>query len=288
MPMPAGSVDRRRLRTVLRRERETARMTQDQVAVAMDWSLSKIIRIESGTVSISTNDLRALLDLYDVSTPEQRSELVALARAARRPPWWSEFRDILTPAFIYYIGLEPNAAELSFFSSTLLPGILQTDDYARAALVASAPDLDDEMIAVRLRVRIQRQVQLFEQPSPPRLSVVLDEGAIRRQVGGAEVMRQQLGHLTELAYRPYVRLQVVPFASGAHAGTFGPYVLMDFPDPATEPPVLFHEGALEDEMVREKPGVVETYRRSFKHLCAAALEPAPSLEFIRRVMRDAR
>src|SRR5262249_7905648 len=84
MPMPAGSVDRRRLRTVLRRERETARMTQDQVAVAMDWSLSKIIRIESGTVSISTNDLRALLDLYDVSTPEQKSELVALARAVRR------------------------------------------------------------------------------------------------------------------------------------------------------------------------------------------------------------
>jgi transcriptional regulator with XRE-family HTH domain len=286
MPTPAGSVDRRRLRTVLRRERETARLTQDQVAAAMDWSLSKIIRIESGTVSISTTDLRALLDLYDVSTPEQKSELVALARSARRPPWWAAFRDFLTPAFVYYIGLEPNAAELSFFSSTLLPGILQTDEYARAALVASAPDLDDSMIQMRLNVRLKRQSELFDQPSPPRLSVVLDEAAVRRQVGGSQVLRQQLEHLTEIAHRPYVRLRVVPFASGAHAGTFGPYVLMDFPDPVTDPPVLFHEGALEDEMVREKPGVVETYRRSFAHLRSTALEPAPSLEFIRRAMDD--
>jgi len=280
-------MDRRRLRTVLRTAREQARMTQEQVAAAMDWSPSKIIRIESGSVSISTNDLRALLELYDVATPEQRSDLIVLARTSRRPPWWAEYRDSLSRAFIYYIGLEPNAAELRFFNGTLIPGLLQTEDYAAAALTGSAPRvISAEAAAQRLSVRMIRQVEFFEQDEPPLLTVVLDEAALRRRVGGDDVMRDQLGRLAEIAGQPRVTVRVIPFTRGAHSGTFGPYVIMDFPDPEAEPPVLFLEGALDDELVREKPHVVEKYREAFQRLTDAALDPVETIEIIRRAAAE--
>jgi transcriptional regulator with XRE-family HTH domain len=276
-------MDRRRLRTVLRTARERARMTQEQVATAMDWSPSKIIRIESGMVSISTNDLRALLDLYDVATPEQRSDLIVLARTARRPPWWAEYRDSLSRAFIYYIGLEPNAAELRFFNGTLIPGLLQTEAYATAALAGSAPrEISEADAGYRLKVRMTRQVEFFDQERPPRLTVVLDEAALRRRVGGDDIMRDQLGRLVEIAELPHVTIRVIPFWHGAHSGTFGPYVIMDFHDPAAEPPVLFLEGALDDELVREKPDVVEKYREAFRRLTVAALDPEETIAIIRR------
>lgn len=279
---PTPSVDRRRLRLYLRRAREQARMTQEQVASAMDWSPSKIIRIESGVVSISTNDLRALLELYGVASPEQTSDLIVLARTARRPPWWAEYRGILSRAFIYYIGLEPNASEIRLFNGTLIPGLLQTEAYATAAIAGAAPrELTDESAAYRLRVRMHRQVEFFQQDSPPRLTVVLDEAALRRQVGGAGTTRDQLVRLAEIAELPHVTIRVVPFAHGAHPGTFGPYVIMDFPDPSVEQAVLFLEGALDDELVREKPDVVEQYRESFRRLADAALDPADTLAMIR-------
>jgi transcriptional regulator with XRE-family HTH domain len=280
-------MDRRRLRNVLRTAREQARMTQEQVATAMDWSPSKIIRIESGMVNISTNDLRALLDLYNVATPEQRSDLIVLARTARRPPWWAEYRDSLSRPFIYYIGLEPNARELRFYNAIMVPGLLQTEAYARAALIGSAPrEISDENAAFRLKVRMTRQDEFFGQNRPPELTVVLDEAALRRRVGGDEIMREQLGRLAELAALPHVKIHVIPFTHGAHSGTFGPYVIMDFPDPAAEPPVLFLEGALDDELVREKPHVVAKYREAFRRLMLAALDPDETVGMIRRAAAE--
>jgi transcriptional regulator with XRE-family HTH domain len=280
---PAPSVDRRRLRTILRREREKAQMTQDQVAIAMDWSLSKIIRIESGIVNISTNDLRALLDLYAVATTT-KDELIELARAARRPPWWAEYRDSMSPQLVSYIGLEPHAAELHFFHNTLIPGILQTRAYAYAAIHGSAPEALDPAVAdLQLEVRVRRQAEFFDQPSPPRLVVVLDEAAIRRQVGGPATLAKQLNHLIDLSHRPDVTIRIIPFTHGAHAGAFGPYIIMDFADPQSEPSVLFTEGASEEGMVREKPEVIDVYRRSFDQLSDSSLDPVKSIEFIGRV-----
>jgi transcriptional regulator with XRE-family HTH domain len=262
-------------------------MTQEQVATAMDWSPSKIIRIESGMVNISTNDLRALLDLYNVATPEQRSDLIVLARTARRPPWWAEYRDSLSRAFIYYIGLEPNAYELRFFNGTLVPGLLQTEAYAKAALAGSAPrEISAEDAGFRLKVRMTRQVEFFEQERPPRLTVVLDEAALRRRVGDDAIMRDQLGRLAELAALPHVTILVIPFSHGAHSGTFGPYVIMDFPDPVAEPPVLFLEGALDDELVREKPHVVAKYREAFRRLTVTALDADETIGIIRRAAAE--
>lgn len=281
-PTAAPSVDRRRLRTVLRNERDAVRMTQDQVAVAMDWSLSKVIRIESGAVKVSTNDLRALLDLYGVST-ERRSELLALARAARKPPWWAEYREHLSSAFVYYIGLEPNAIEVCYFHSTLVPGIVQTEAYARAAILGSGSESPaDEITELRLKVRMRRQKEFFDQPKQPKLHIILDEAALRRVVGGTRVMSRQLGHLIDLSGRIHVKIQVIPFSHGTHTGTFGPYIIMDFAEPDAAS-VLYLEGGFKDEVVREKPEAIEAYRRSFRQLQASALDPEESVEFIRQV-----
>lgn len=276
------SVDRRRLRTILRHERDLAKMTQDQVATAMDWSLSKVIRIESGAVKISTNDLRALLDLYRMS-PERANELLELARAARKPPWWTEYREHLSPSFVYYLGLEPDAAEVRTFHSTIIPGIVQTGAYARATIAGTALEpLSSETMERRFKVRMRRQSEFFGQANHPRLHVVLDESAIRRLVGDTQVMREQLLHLVGLANDPQVTIQVIPFAHGIHVGTSGPYIIIDFPDPEAVP-VLYLEGAFDDETVKEKPEAIETYRRSFRQLQASALDPAQSIEFIRQV-----
>jgi transcriptional regulator with XRE-family HTH domain len=284
MPPSAG---RRRLRTVLRREREAANMTQDHVAIAMDWSLSKVIRIESGAVNISTNDLRALLDLYSVDAPGRRAELIEMARAARRPPWWAEYRDVMTPAVTYYVELEASAAELRFFNNTLIPGLFQTEAYARAAILSSAPTgVSKQTIDEYLAVRMRRQVETLDQAVPPRIMVVLDEAAIRRQVGGASVLSKQLNHLIQLAHRPDLTIKVVTFASGAHAGPAGPYIIMDFSDPEEEKPVLFSEGAFHDELARERSDVIANYRQSFERLSAAAMDSDASIAFIRSAIDD--
>lgn len=280
---PAPSVDRRRLRTILRREREGVHMTQDQVAIAMDWSLSKVIRIESGSVSISTNDLRALLDLYRVTEPALRDELVGLARAARRPPWWAAYRESLSPALLYYIGLEPSAAHLRIFHSSIVPGILQTRDYATAVIKGSAPEqLKPETIETRLVVRMRRQQELFEAPVPPELTVVLDEAVVRRQVGGPAVLRAQLTRLIEVAGWPGVTLRVVPFNRGAQPGAIGPYIIMEF---EAEAPVLLTEGAF-DHMIREKPEAISTYRAAFDQLCDVALDPDETVRFLAEVRAE--
>lgn len=287
---PAPSVDRRRLRRILRTERDAARMTQDHVATIMEWSLSKVIRIESGAVKISTNDLRALLDLYNVPD-DRRTELLDLARASRRPPWWSEYREYLTPSLIYYIGLEPNAASMQYFHSTLIPGIVQTIGYARASIIPAmetsahqaVEDVSEETLRRRLNVRMRRQAEFFQRVPPPRLHVILDEAALRRVVGGHAVMREQMLHLIDVGSEPHVTIQVIPFTHGMHIGTFGPYIIIDFPDPDAVP-VLYLEGAFGgDEVVKEKPEVIELYRKSFEKLQTSALSPEESLDFIKTV-----
>jgi transcriptional regulator with XRE-family HTH domain len=281
------SAGRRRLRTVLRRERESANMTQDQVAIAMDWSLSKVIRIEAGNVNISPSDLRLLLDLYDVSAPDVRKDLIELARAARRPPWWAEYRETMSQALVYYVGLEPEAEELRIFNNSLMPGLVQTKAYARAAIVGSVPrPLTDDDVTARVAVRMRRQTEIFDQPSPPRLIIALDETVVRRQVGGAQVLSRQLLHLTQLAQRPHVTVRLVTFASGAHTGTYGPYILMDFADPEVNKPLLFSEGAFDDSLVRERPEVIANYRKSFERLSEVALDPDASVAFIRKAIDD--
>jgi hypothetical protein len=252
----------------------------------MEWSQSKIIRIESGSVSISVTDLRALLALYHVADQQRVDELLALARAARRRTWLAPYRDLLSPAFATYVELEADTSVMRHFHATLVPGILQTPEYASACIVESMSAIDRQAgSSLFLEIRLRRQREVFDQDSPPDLVLVLDEAVLRREIGGRSVMAAQLKHLIDLATRPHVEILVIPFSSGAHAGVFGPFVIMDFADPEDKP-VLYREGAFMDELVRDRSDLIGTYRETFDHLVATALDEAESLAFIRRVAEE--
>jgi hypothetical protein len=258
-------------------------MTQDQVATAMEWSLSKVIRIESGAVSITTNDLRALLDLYGI---QNKAPLLDLARAARKAPWWNDYRDQLTPTFVYFVGLESNATRMQHFHPSLVPGILQTEAYAREVLRQYAVNpLPPEVFEQRVEVRMRRLGEFLKQTPPPAMEVILDEAVVRRLVGGPEVMLGQLNHLLELNTRDELRMQVLPFTKGAHPGGSGTFIIMDFADDDVTP-VVYLEGAFHDQVVREKPEVLDVYRKVFARLQSMALSPDESADFVRRVASE--
>jgi transcriptional regulator with XRE-family HTH domain len=277
----ASSVQRRRLRDALRRARDAADLTQDQVAASMEWSLSKVIRIESGMVRISVSDLRVLLNLYGIDDPGRVNGLLDLARGARRRSWLAPYKGVLSPAFVTYAELEADANEIRFFNTTIIPGIAQTEAYARAMITELRANRSAEVPPV-VDVRLRRQHELFEQDEPPTIIVLLDEAALRRQVGGRAVMADQLRHLARLAERPHVHVLIIPFAAGAHPGIFGPFIIMDLPDPADKP-LIYREGPLGDVITRDRVELINSYRQTFDQLTAVALTEADSLAFIRAV-----
>lgn len=242
------TVRKRRLRNELRKARETAGKTQRDVAAAMDWSSSKLIRIETGAVNISTNDLRALLGLYDVPTA-RIDGLVELARGAREAPRWNLYRDVAKPALIAFLGYESSAKIVRNFEPLLVPGLLQTEDYARVVIETVEADSPQQVDAL-VDLRTQRQEILTKQPSSTDFHFILDEAVIRRIVGGPGIARQQLRHLREVAEYPNVTIRVVPFAAGMYPCIL-PYVLFEFPDEEDED-VLYLENPIDkDYLIRE-------------------------------------
>jgi transcriptional regulator with XRE-family HTH domain len=247
---PAGpdpTVHRRRLRNELRKTREGGGKTQRDVAAAMDWSQSKLIRIETGAVNISTNDLRALLAHYEVD-PARINTLVDLARAARDVPRWNLYRDVASPEYIAFLGYESSASIIRNFEPLLMPGLLQTEEYAREVITAVEYN-NPQNIDALVDLRMQRQETLVRQP-PPEMHFILDEAVIRRVVGGPDVTRRQLRHLREVANDPSVTLRIVPFTEGMYPRLRVPYVLFEFPDPEDED-VLYLENPLGEFIVRE-------------------------------------
>jgi transcriptional regulator with XRE-family HTH domain len=283
---------RRRLRTALRHARDAATLTQEQVAQAMDWSLSKVIRIETGGVGISTSDLRQLLQLYRVNDPDRVDELVELARIGRRRPWWTRYKETVPAHYLSYVGLEDECSAMRCFYPVGMLGLLQTERYALAMTDASwvgrasAHDkvwplrLTPAETAERVELRMTRQRVVFERDSPPEIVAILDEAVLRRELGGADVLREQLLHLLELSERPYVTIQVLPFT--AHrVNMLSPFVILEFPDPA-DTDVVYAESTFEQSIVDE-PGDVESYRQVFAWLHDAALDESKSREMIARV-----
>ena len=278
------TVGRRRLRSALRRARDASGLTQEQVAAAMDWSLSKLIRIEAGSVSISTNDVKALLGHYRMTDQRQINDLVELARVSRRRTWWSQYKDTLPSAYASYIGLETEATGLSFFQSTGIPGLLQTTAYARAAVTAAsvtvAATIDAEEIEVRHAIRMRRQKEVLDRPDRPDINVVLDEATLHRQTGGSEVLREQLLHLAEVSSLPRVSIQVLPFTVGDYAPQ-GPFVILHFPE-EDDSDVIYLEGVLVQDVL-DRPTDVAAYRQTFERMREMSLDPQESLAKITRV-----
>ncbi|HEX5542805.1 MAG TPA: helix-turn-helix transcriptional regulator [Micromonospora sp.] len=273
---------RRRLRTALRRARDISGLTQEQVAATMDWSLSKLIRIEAGTVSISTNDLKALLQLYRITDPVQVSEFVEIARVARRRAWWAPHKDHIPSSYGTYIGLEAEADELCSYHSVGLPGLLQTEDYARAMVDAVAPmHLRRDDVERRVEIRMQRQRAVFSQAVPLRMSCVIDEAALRRQTGGIEVMREQLLHLEDLGNQTNIVIRVFPFTAGNYTN-LGHFLILKFPDP-DDTDVVYLENRESGGLVIDEPTDTRPYLETFLRLQERSLPRTDSLAFIRRI-----
>src|SRR5579875_354245 len=285
MPVrPSPTVRRRRLRYELRRLREQRGLTIEQVQERSggDLRAPTISRWETGERSVRPTDLRLLLDIYDVHG-EQRDALLVLARQAKERGWWQSYVSVIPEWFQVYVGLEAEAATIHEYGAELVPGLLQTADYDRAFLRAAPAAGNHEEIERKVAVRLTRQERLAGE-EPPECWAVLNEAVIRRVVGGAEVMREQLTHIAEMATLSHVSVQVLPFGAGAHPAMDGSFIILGFPE-TTDPDVVYLEsqtGSLYLEQERE----IERYSRMFRHLTAKALDPDESRRLIARVAKD--
>lgn len=277
-------VPRRRLRTELKRARLEARQTQSDVAVAMDWSLSKIIRIEAGTVSISTNDLKALLRQYKIVDRARTGELLALGKAARGRTWWSQYRGKASPGLLDLIGYETAASTRRNFEPLVIPGLLQTREYARAVIAALNEGVTTDRMDALVQIRMRRQ-ELMNRANPPELLFILDEAAVRRVTGGPDVMRHQLRHLMEVAEKPNVTIEVVPFSAGVRNGMRTSFVVLEFPD-AADDDVLYLEDAEGGLVIREDREEIQAYREIFEDLGKVALNPKETLGHIGKLAEE--
>lgn len=260
---------RRRVREALRKAREAAGITQRDAAAALDWSMSKLVRIEAGSVGISTTDLRALLGLYAIDDENLINQLVDMARASKERPWFSRYQNILSQAFAQYLGYESSAAVIRGFQPLTMPGLLQTDDYARAILEASRASEIEE----RVDLRMSRQ-ELLEREEIPAVFYILDEAALHRLVGGPTVMRGQLRHLKEIGSQSKVSIRIVPFSAGAHSSMAGSFTILEFAD--WDEDVLYLETSGGSVTSREDQKVVAEYRESFELLSDMALNEQES------------
>lgn len=268
----------RRLAIELQRRREAVGLSREEAARELEWSTSTIFRIETGRSRPQPGNVKVLLGLYGVTGPE-RDGLIRLAREARQPGWWHSFRDILPNPYEVYIGLEAGAAAIRNFEPIVVPGLLQTEEYSRQMSRGGPLELDRDDIERLVQVRIERQ-RILARRDRPRLWAVLDEAVIRREVGGPGVMHEQLQYLIDCAEQGKTTLQVVPFDAGAHAGTTGPFVILDFPEP-TDSAVVYVE-TLAGDIYMEGHTDVERYTLAFDRLLAAALHPDDSMRLVRR------
>lgn len=275
----ARTVRQRRLARMLRRLREDAGFTLEDVATQLDLSPSTLSRVETAQVRVRTTDLRQLLEIYKV-TGAQRDQLLELARE-RAELWWNKYRDFPAAALP---SLERDAAAILQYSLQLVPGLLQTEAYAREVLMAIPSDAAVD-VERRVEFRMKRQELLTEEQAP-RLWVVLDEAVLRRPVGGRQVMDEQLQRLIDAAATPKVTIQVLPFSVGVHAGLDGEFIVLSYDDPA-DPDVVYLETTA-GQHFDESPAVTRRYNAIFDELRAAAQNQAESIRTLANVQQSLR
>jgi transcriptional regulator with XRE-family HTH domain len=263
------SVRLRRLAAQLRRIRDECHLTQEDVAARTGKDRSTLYRLENAQQRPQRSTLIQLLDLYGVGEP-RRSELLAVLRESGQRGWLQPYRSELPEVYSDYIGFEEEARSISNYQSLFIPGLLQTEDYARAQLAGTLPHASKEEIENRVAARMARQA-LLSRENPPKLWLIMDEAAVRRQVGGRAVMAGQLGRLSEAAAEPNVTIQVIPFDAGAHPGMDGSFIVLDFPDPADQSLVYTENQA--GGLFLEQEVEIRRYILAFEHLRAAALRP---------------
>jgi len=264
-------VKRRLLKAALRREREDAGLSQKQVSDALDWSVSKIIRIETGAVGLTVTDLRALMDQYKITDEHRRDELIELARGSRKQSW-SEYSDVYDVAARTLFGYEAAAKTIYKYEPTFIPGLLQTEEYATAVLKAVGHT--EHEIERMVRGRLERQ-ELLDKGSRPELQFVIGEAAVSRVVGGHGVMHHQLERLKDLAARPQISLQILLFEAGAHPRMGEAFTVLEFPDENLDD-LIYLEDAGRESVSREDPELTAAYLSDFAILQRLAI---PSSDF---------
>ncbi|MFI1359791.1 helix-turn-helix transcriptional regulator [Streptomyces sp. NPDC020898] len=258
------SLNRRKLRLALKSARDSRGLTQRDAADALEWSLSKLIRIEAGTVSLSVTDLRAMLLEYGVEDPEVVADLEEAARGSKGQSWWSEYNDVISQPFSQYLGYESAANTIRGYHPSLIPGQLQISDYISAIFEVGEPVAKAEQLT---DLRLARQERILQEGGP-RVEMILDEAALRRQIGGPATMRRQLAFLKGLVTEQRATLRVLPFSAGAHDSVDSSFTLLGFRD---DEDVLYLTGPRGTVTNRDDRKLVARYQECFEDLENKAL-----------------
>lgn len=249
-------------------------LTVEDVGEKLLCSATKISRLETGARRPSLRDVRDLCTLYGVDEGAS-AELMSLARGAREKVWWTQYDDLnLNP----YLGFEQDAIAITSYTAYFFPGLLQTEEYARAVINAIAPKMDPKVFEDRVKARMRRQLVL-EKDRPPRYRVLLDEGVLQRRVGGPAVMAAQLDRVLDVTGRNKATIQVIPFDVGAHAAQDSNFILFEFDENS---PVAFVEG-LTGNHYQERRADIDRYREVIEYLRDSALSPRDSIDYMTRI-----
>lgn len=286
-----STVPRRQLGRHLRDLRNKARLTVRAAARELEWSEPKIWRIETGQTSLRSLDVEAMCKIYGAPA-ELTQGLMGLAKETKGRGWWHAYGDVIPENFDLYIGLEEAAERVQQYSAELVPGLLQTPDYARTLITEDNPGVDAEEIERRVHVRIARQALLTRVTSPVSMEVALNEAILRRPVGGREVMAAQLDHLVERAALPHVSIRVVPYDAGLHHGLLsGSFTMLRFPlggdGQPTEPPTVYVDGFTGD-LYLDKPNEIERYDGAFQSIWGSCLGHRETQRLIQQAARELR
>lgn len=261
----------------LRRLRETRGITREAAGEAIRGSHAKISRLELGRTGFKERDVRDLLNLYGVTDPAEHESFLDFARQANQPGWWHRFGDVLPSWFETYLGLEQAAGTIRTFEAQFVPGLFQTAEYARSVVLLGHQDETERRVTLRMR----RQ-EILTRPDPPMVWAVLDEAALRRPVGGVDVLRAQIEYLIELSARPNIIFQVLPYAAGGHAAAGGPFSILRFPEP--ELPDVVYTEQLTSALYLEKRQDLELYMSVMDTLSVQAAPPEETPEFLRSLL----
>lgn len=267
------TVRRRELGALLRKLRADHGLSAEEVTARLLFSPTKLSRIETGQSGASPRDVRDLCDLYGVTDPAEREHLMILAREGKQRGWWQDY-DL---PYATFVGLEAEAVSIDVYQSGTVPGLLQTEEYARAMLRAGVPPFSRQELEQRLQARLTRQ-DLLVQDAAPRYHAVIDEAALHRQVGGSEVMRDQLQRIGQSAQLPNITVQVIPYEAGAHPAMESIFSILSFGQ-ALVSDIVYVEG-LVGNVYLERPADIERYHEVFAHLSTIALTPSDSISLL--------
>ncbi|MFV2100946.1 helix-turn-helix domain-containing protein [Micromonospora sp. LOL_024] len=282
-PAAGPTVLRMLLGAQLRRLRESRGVSRESAGWEIRSSESKISRMELGRVGFKERDVADLLTLYGVTAEQERTALLKLAREANNPGWWHRYGDVLPSWFQSYLGLEAAAALIRSYEVQFVPGLLQTREYARAVVLLGHGGAGAAEIDRRVDLRMRRQ-DLLHRPHPPRLWVVVDEAALRRPIGGPQVMRGQLDALLETTRTPNVRLQVIPFAAGGHAAAGGAFTILRFGD--QDLPDIVYIEQLTSALYLDKREDLDFYAVAMERLCVEAEPPERTPAILEGIIAD--